>query len=115
MAYIDRDEIMDAPFDGVFYKTEIDTDKPLDERTEEEVIICQVKCDIMQDSHARYGTNIHAVYRIDVPLGDEDNIPVQRGNLFRGEQYGLSISGRVIGVFASQLKGWFAFVETNEV
>ena len=117
MSYIDRDELKLAPYTGEFYTSVIDRDAPLDQQTETEQTICTVKCDIQQDSHARYGTNIHAVYRIDVPFSpwDGENVPVQRGNLFRGEQDGLPVIGKVIGVFSSQLGGWFAFVESNQV
>lgn len=117
MSYIDKNELQLAPYDGEFYTSTIDKTKPANERTTVETVIATVKCDIQQDSHARYGSNIHAVYRIDVPFSpwNGDTVPVQRGHIFRGEQDGLPVIGRVIGVFSSQLGGWFAFVESSEI
>lgn len=104
MAYIDRDELQDYPFTGTFYKSEIDRTKPLSQQVEEEVTIADVVCDIQEESNFRATATAKAVYGIYVPFdSDTDEIPVQRGHMFRGEQYGLLVAGKVIGVFPSQL------------
>lgn len=104
MAYIDRDELQDYPFTGEFYKSTIDKTKPLTQQVEEEVIIASVVCDIQEDSNARVSTTARAVYDVYVPFdSDTDEVPVQRGHMFRGSQYGLLVAGKVIGVFPSQL------------
>jgi len=104
MAYIDRDELQDYPFQGTFYKSEIDKTKPLTEQVEEEVVIAEVFCDIQEESNFRSTVTSKAVYGVYVPFdSDEDIVPVQRGHMFRGYQYGLLVAGKVIGVFPSQL------------
>lgn len=104
MAYIDRGELQDYPFTGTFYKSEIGRTKPLTEQVESEVIIAEVVCDIQEESNFRATATAKAVYGVYVPFdSDTDVVPVQRGNMFRGYQYGLLVAGKVIGVFPSQL------------
>lgn len=104
MAYIDKNELQDYPFTGVFYKSVIDKTKPLSQQVEEEVIIAEVVCDIQEGANFRATVTSKAVYEIYVPFdSDEGVVPVQRGNMFRGSQYGLVVAGKVIGVFPSQL------------
>lgn len=104
MAYIDRDELQDYPFTGTFYKSEINTDLDLDQQVEKEVVIAEVVCDIQEESNFRSTVTAKAVYGVYVPFDSEEGVvPVQRGNMFRGYQYGMLVSGVVIGVFPSQL------------
>ena len=104
MAYIDHDELQDSPFTGTFYRGEIDKTLPLSQQVEQLVVIADVVCDIQEESNFRATATAKAVYGIYVPFdGDAGEVPVQRGNMFRGYQYGLLVSGRVIGVFPSQL------------
>ena len=61
-------------------------------------------CDIQEESNFRATATAKAVYGVYVPFdSDTDIVPVQRGNMFRGYQYGLLVAGKVIGVFPSQL------------
>lgn len=102
MAYIDRDELQDYPFTGTFYRAVKDTSSLLNPVTEETV--AEVVCDIQEESNFRATATAKAVYGIYVPFdGDDDVVPVQRGMMFRGYQYGLLVAGKVIGVFPSQL------------
>jgi hypothetical protein len=102
MAYIDRDELKDYPFEGEFYKSVRDTSSLMNPQTEE--IIAKVVCDIQEDANFRATATAKAVYAVYVPFdSDTDVVPVQRGNMFRGCQYGLLVAGKVIGVFPSQL------------
>lgn len=113
MAYIDKDELQDYPFDGTFYKYNTDKTLPPSQQVAQEVIICNVKCDIQEGANNRSSTTVKAVYEIYVPFDSEANsVPVQRGDLFRGYQYGLLVAGRVIGVFPSQI-GTFENYFTN--
>jgi len=115
MAYIDRDELQDYPFTGTFYTSESDDDKPLTEQEEERVVIAEVVCDIQEDSNARVSNTARAVYDVYVPFDSEtDVVPVQRGNMFEGYQYGLLVAGRVIGVFPSQLGTFDNYAERGE-
>lgn len=102
MAYIDRDELQDYPFAGTFYRAVKDTSSLLAPVTEE--VVAEVVCDIQEDANFRATQTSKAVYGVYVPFdGDEDVVPVQRGMMFRGYQYGLLVAGKVIGVFPSQL------------
>jgi hypothetical protein len=102
MAYIDRDELQDYPFTGTFYRAVKDTSSLLAPVTEE--VVAEVVCDIQEDANFRATQTSKAVYGVYVPFdGDEDVVPVQRGMMFRGYQYGLLVAGKVIGVFPSQL------------
>jgi len=102
MAYIDRGELQDYPFTGTFYRAVKDTSSLLAPVTEE--VVAEVVCDIQEDANFRATQTSKAVYGVYVPFdGDEDIVPVQRGMMFRGYQYGLLVAGKVIGVFPSQL------------
>lgn len=103
MAYIDRDELRDYPFEGEFYEAvKTDTSSLLNPVTER--LVARVVCDIQEDANFRATQTSKAVYGVYVPFdGDEDVVPVQRGMMFRGYQYGLLVAGKVIGVFPSQL------------
>ena len=102
MAYIDRDELKDYPFTGTFYRAVKDTSSLLAPVTEK--VVAEVVCDIQEDANFRATQTSKAVYGVYVPFdGDEDVVPVQRGMMFRGYQYGLLVAGKVIGVFPSQL------------
>lgn len=102
MAYIDRDELQDYPFTGTFYRAVKDTSSLLAPVTER--VVAEVVCDIQEDANFRATQTSKAVYGVYVPFdGDEDVVPVQRGMMFRGYQYGLLVAGKVIGVFPSQL------------
>lgn len=114
---LDRNEIEEYPFTGVFYTSDIDRDRPLEEQVEEEVVVLETKCDIMEASHSRVGDFIKAVYSIFVPFDKTlvDPINVNRGLMFRANDYGLLIEGKVEGVFPSQLGGFVAYVQANDV
>ena len=115
MAYIDRDELQDFPFEGEFYKSEKDKSLPPSQQVSTEVVICKVHCDIQEESNFRATQSSKAVYGVYVPFDSEtDVVPVQRGNMFRGYQYGLLISGKVIGVFPSQLGTFENYTERGD-
>lgn len=102
MAYIDKDELQDYPFTGTFYRAVKDTSSLLAPVTEQ--VVAEVVCDIQEEANFRATQTSKAVYGVYVPFdGDEDVVPVQRGMMFRGYQYGLLVAGKVIGVFPSQL------------
>lgn len=104
MAFIDRGELQDYPFTGEFYTTEVNKTLSPSKQVRRDVVICKVNCDIQEESNFRVSQASKAVYGIYVPFdSDTDVVPVQRGHMFRGYQYGLLISGKVIGVFPSQL------------
>lgn len=104
MAYIDKNELQNFPFTGEFYRSTVDKSLPPSQQVEEEEVIARVNCDIQEGSNGRTANTVKAVYEVFVPFdSDATEIPVQRGHLFRGTQYGLLVAGKVIGVFPSQL------------
>lgn len=114
--YIDRDEVEEYPLIGTFYTTTIDRSLPLEQQVETEVVILSTYCDITEASHSRVGDFIKAVYSIFVPFDKEnETIRVQRGQMFRANQYGVLIEGKVEGVFPSQLNGFTVYVQANDV
>lgn len=132
MAYIDRDELQDYPFHGTFYRAVKNTSSLLNPVTEE--VVADVVCDIQKHSGVLVSNVAKAVYDVYVPFDSEsDIVPVQRGMMFRGEQYGLLVSGRVTGVFPMQVgtfenyterggdvvphqcRGYLAIVEATDV
>lgn len=115
MAYIDKDELQDFPFTGVFYTSEKDTSLPLSQQVATEKIIAEVVCDIQEDANFRATQSSKAVFGIYVPFdSDADTVPVQRGMMFRGYQYGLLVQGKVIGVFPSQLGPFENYTEMGD-
>lgn len=132
MAYIDRDELQDYPFQGTFYKAVKNPSSLLNPTVEE--VVAEVVCDIQKHSGVLVSNVAKAVYDVYVPFDSEsDIVPVQRGMMFRGEQYGLLVSGRVTGVFPMQVgtfenyterggdvvphqcRGYLAIVEATDV
>ena len=132
MAYIDKDELQDYPFQGTFYKAVKNTSSLLNPTVEE--VVAEVVCDIQKHSGVLVSNVAKAVYDVYVPFDSEsDVVPVQRGMMFRGEQYGLLVSGRVTGVFPMQVgtfenyterggdvvphqcRGYLAIVEATDV
>lgn len=102
--FIDKDELQNYPFTGTFYKIEADRSLPPSQQVPTEVTVATVMCDIQEGANNRSSTTVKAVYEIFVPFDSETNVvPVQRGHLFKGYQYGLLVAGRVIGVFPSQV------------
>lgn len=116
MANIDRHELEDYPFDGLFYRKKIDTTQPLDQQKEVEEVVCQTKCDITEASHSRLGNFTAAAYAVYFPIEKTEGfVKPKRGDLFRAEMYGTLVSGKVFGVFPSQLKGCTAYVDVTDV
>lgn len=116
MAHIDRHENEEYPFDGLFYRMEIDKTQPLDQQTEHEVTVCETKCDITEASHSRLGNFTAAAYAVYFPIKKEEGfVKPKRGDLFRADMYGTLVSGKVFGVFPSQLHGCTAYVDVTDV
>ena len=115
MAYIDRNEIRDYPFDGEFYTKSVNEDLPPIEQKEEEVIKLSCKCDITESSHTRTNGYINSTHSVFVPFDKDVPINVNSGDLFRAWQYGVYISGKVVGVFPSQLGGFVCYIQADGI
>lgn len=114
--YIDHNKLQDYPFDGVFYRAFIDTNKPLNEQKDEKEVIFETKCDITESSHSWSNNFIWAKYAVYFPFDKEkDEVKVQLGDLFEGYIYGLRVNGKVVGVFPSQLGAVTVYVQDSDV
>lgn len=116
MAYTDRNELQEYPFEGTFYYTTVDTSLPLDEQEVTEVVKLVTCCDITEASHSRVSGFLKAMYSVFVPFCKGcETITVNRGDLFRAWQYGVLVKGKVEGVFPSQLGGYVCYVQADEI
>lgn len=114
--YIDHNKLQDFPYFGQFYRIGIDESKPLDEQVEERIVIFETECDITESSHSWSNNFIWAKYAIYFPYDKEpDTIKVQLGDLFEANVYGLTVNGKVVGVFPSQLGGITVYVQDTDV
>lgn len=110
--YIDRNIPTDYPYTGQFYRVHIDRNAPLDEQVEERVVVLETECDITESSHSWSRNFIWAKYAVYFPFDkDKDTIPVRMGDLFEANIYGLTVNGKVVGVFPSQLGGVTCYVQ----
>lgn len=115
--YIEWDDIKEYPFEGYFFRSVIDRTKPLEQQVAEEEIILETKCDIMEASHSRLGDFSKAAYSVYVPFDRTENNPIEvsRGMMFRANDYGVKVLGKVTGVFPSQLGGFVAYVDVSDI
>lgn len=106
-------DMSDFPYHGYFFKYEIDTDAPLDQQVEQEILVYETDCDIQKRAGLRQANLIAADYTIYFSLelnpeatGTIDKYKdcgVRRGMTFRGEFYGNTIEGTIEMVRPSQL------------
>lgn len=108
-------DMVEYPYEGAFYRKEIDLSKPPVEQTEEEVEVLSTICDIQRSARLHVGGLLAADYTVYWPLESNANatgsvdkfadIPVRRGDTFRGMFYGYLVEGVVEIVRPSQLGG----------
>lgn len=99
--YTDHLGTQEYPFEGMFYRIGVDESKPLDEREETTVSIFSTSFDMAEG--ASLSTETFSIF---FPFDAyNETIVISEGNLFRGDIYGASIKGRVIGIYPSQLGG----------
>lgn len=109
--YVDKSTHMDFPYYGEFYRMSIDESKPLNEQVEEKVTVYRTKCDVTESLHSWSNNFIWAKYAVYFPFDKEDGILVKIGDLFEADVYGMTINGKVIGVFPSQLGGITCYIQ----
>lgn len=114
--YRDNNILNNYPFKGIFYEVFIDKTKPLNEQKAERRVLFETICDIQESSHSWSNNFIWAKYVIYYPFDvDKDTIRVKLGDLFEGDIYGLTVNGKVVGVFPSQLGGVTVYVQDIDV
>lgn len=114
--YIDHNITQDYPYYGYFYTIEVDESKPLDERVEEKIVFFETACDITESSHSWSRNFIWAKYAVYFPYDKAtDTIKVKMGDLFEADVHGLTVNGKVVGVFPSQLGGITVYIQDTDV
>lgn len=111
--YIDRKDIIEYPYDGVFYTTEVDKTLPLDERVETEIVVYETKCDIQESLRTNTGP-IRETFGIYFPFDEAAEFPIRDGLFFRGNMFGIEVSGIVRGVFPTQMGGALVYITDRD-
>lgn len=113
MATISHFDVVDYPYDGVFYTVSQDESLPLTERRDVETIVLETKCDIQEVSKAANPALI-ATFSVFFPFDISQKLTVRRGMGFRGWMNGMEINGQITNVTVSQLGGCVAYVKDYE-
>jgi hypothetical protein len=113
--YIDRNRVQEYPFTGIFYRTIINDNAPLDQQKETKEVLFSTKCDIIEASHTWGQGTIWAQYAVYFPFEKDSDIKVKLGTLFESDMYGLKIDGKVVGVFPSQLGGMTVYIRDMDI
>lgn len=109
------------PYKGTFYikgepTTGDDGDLFGDGATEgQDEIILETVCDITETNRAFASGAITASYDVFFPIKDEEEIVIERGQMFKGEMKGLIVSGMVISIGHSQLGGVHAYIKCSDI
>lgn len=114
--YIDRFETEEYPFEGEFYKKEIDKTLPPSEWVEKEVVILSTKCDIQESAKQKSAASGFASvsFNIYFPFDKDCGIEIKKGMFFRGSMYNMEVEGEVIGLFPTQLGGCAVYIKDLE-
>ena len=114
--YIDRHQLQEYPFEGKFSRyIPVDESLPLEEQEEKIQVVLSTRCDITESSHTQYGNFIAASFAVFFPIDKSSKLKVKRGDLFEGTQYGMTVNGKVVGVFPSQLGGCVVYIKDSDV
>jgi hypothetical protein len=108
-------EMVEYPYYGAFYTTDVDRSKPLYEQTEEEKLVFETVCDIQRTAKLHNGNLLGVNYTVYFPLFENpdststidkyNDIIIRRGMTFKGEFYGYKVEGQVEIIRPSQLGG----------
>ena len=109
--YIERNKVQKYPFTGIFYRTVINDNAPLDQQKETKQVLFSTECDIAEASHTWGQDAMWAKYAVYFPFDKNAPLKVKLGTLFEADMYGLKIDGKVIGVFPSQLGGVTVYIQ----
>jgi hypothetical protein len=123
MPIYDNPNISEYPYYGAFYSIGVDESKPLDEQTEEEVLVYETVCDIQRTSKLNSAGLLGAEYTIYFPLFENPDstgtidlykdIVIRRGMTFRGSFYGYPVEGIVEVIRPSQVGGCSCDIKVN--
>lgn len=118
--YTEKDKLQEYPYEGTFYRMEVDENLPLYQQQEEKVILFQTKCDILEANRNVTKDFITAKYAIYYPVKEAEDgtippIKFKVGDFFEAEVMGYSINGKVIGVFPSQMDAITVYIQDFDV
>lgn len=114
--YIDRNELTEYPYEGHFYRGEINESASLLDQTDVRTLILSVDCDITEAGHTRQSGFLEASFAIYFHIDCEvDELPIIRGDIFESNQYGLEVNGKVVGIFPSQLHGCVVYINDTDI
>lgn len=122
--YTDRNTLEEYAYTGCFYKDESNPPKDgnlLDDSTDYKDIILNTKCDIQKTDNLFTSGVITMGYTIYFPMPVNDNeeeyIPkdLKPGVRFKGEMYGMSVDGMVIGVYPTEMHGCVAYIKGSDI
>lgn len=113
---IDRNKILEFPYDGVFYRVGVDDSLPPSQQVEQDVILLETKCNV-QEAGSNIGDFINASYKVffSYNQGIGGVFPFKQDDLFRCNVFGLNVSGKVIGIFPSQLGKAYVYIKDLDV
>lgn len=112
--YTDRNVLTDYPYHGTFYRVIIDDSTLIGQENQREIVY-ETECDITESSHSWSRNFIWAKYAVYFPFDkDVATISVKMGDLFEADMYGLTVNGKVVGVFPSQLGGVTCYIQDTD-
>lgn len=114
--YTNRLNIESYPYKGLFYRMGRDESKPLDQQVEEKIVFFETVCDITESSHSQSGNFLWSKYAVYFPFDScTEKVEVKVGDLFEANMCGITVNGKVVGVFPSQLNGVTIYVQDTDV
>lgn len=115
--YVDRNALDLYPYWGKFTRIGIDDSLPLDEQVETEIVVLETRCDITENSHSYSKNFISAKFVAYIPTDWESKATteIRAGDLFIADVHGISVNGKVVGVFPSQLNGIVVYIQDSDV
>jgi hypothetical protein len=100
--YIDHSSTDEYPFYATFFHIGVDDTKPLDQQVEERIVSFETKCDVSDTNTGLNNDTITLFYPFNAST---DKVQVLLGETVEIDTYGLKQTGRVLGVYPSQLGG----------
>lgn len=97
------EDIEEYPYTGQFIEVRIDTSLPLNEQKEESVVVLETECDIQEASKNESKGMMKASYNVYFPLERLKECTLRKGMYFRGSMYGITVNGKIIGLYPTQL------------
>lgn len=112
---IDRTTLVEYPYNGAFYKVGIDESLPPSQQVEDEILVMEVKCDIQEAQKTDSNGYIVSSFNVYFPFDTKEDLPINKGMIFKGSKYGLKVEGEIIGLDPTQMGGCAVYLKNREV